>query len=97
MVRAEEIIFWILILVIIGIAIWLAFGSPGFETSLISIVIFVAISEILLWKFLFSYDKKTSLGFEKVKLEFKSMNNKLENIGNNINEIRDSLMRKKRK
>jgi len=106
MMRVGNIVFWLLILSIIGIALWLAFGSPVFETSLIFIVIFVAVSEILLWKFLFfidnknhkrfsNLDKKTSLGFERVMSDFRLVNNKLGNIENNIKEIRDNLLGKK--
>lgn len=81
MVRIEDILFWILILAVIGLAIWLAFGSPNFENSLLAIIIFVASSEILLWRFLFSLDKKTALGFEKVR-------NKLDNIEDKLNKQR---------
>jgi len=103
MARAEDIVFWILILTIIGVVIWLAFGSPEFKSSLLMIVIFVASSEILLWRTLFtfdkknamrllSFDKKTSLGFEKVRSDFKLVNNKLENMEKNINEIKDNII-----
>lgn len=103
MIKFEHILFWVLILVIIGIAVWLAFGSPEFENSLITIGIFVATSEILLWKFLFSMDnknidrfskldKKTAIGFEKVKSDFKLVNNRLGNIEKNINEIKDNII-----
>ena len=103
MARIEDILFWILILVVIGIAIWLAFGSPDFENGLIAIVIFVASSEILLWKTLFTFDKKsvarlssidkrTSIGFERVKLDFERVNDKLQSIKNDINEIKSNII-----
>ena len=97
MVRAEDIVFWILILTIIGVVIWLAFGSPDFEKSLLMIMIFVASSEILLWKFLFKMDKKTSVGFEKVRSDFKITNNKLENIEDNMKNINNNLIKINRK
>jgi len=99
MKKIESIIFWILILTIIGISVWLAFGSPVFETSLIAVMIFVACSEILLWKFLFSFDKRTAVGFEKVRSDLKVMDNKFENrlrnIENNLGEIKDKLIKRK--
>jgi len=103
MVKIEQILFWILILVIVGLLIWLAFGSPEFESSLIAIGIFVASSEVLLWRALFAFDKrsavrlssidkKTSIGFERVKLDFERVNDKLRGIGKDINEIKTSLV-----
>ena len=93
---------------ILGIAIWLAFGSPEFETSAITIIIFVAGSEILLWRTLFSMDKRnaiklssidkrTAIGFEKVRSEFKEVNSRLSNIEKNINEIKDNLLNKRKR
>ena len=104
MVRVEDIVFWILITSIIGISIWLAFGSPLFESSLIAIMIFVATSEILLWKTLFSFDiknadrihtieNKTSLGFEKVRSDIRDVNTKLSNIEKDISEIKNTIIK----
>ncbi len=100
--KIEHIIFWILILSIIGISVWLAFCSPSFETSLLTVAIFFAGSEILLWKFLFFYDKKTAVGFEKVRGDLKVMGNKFESIENRlggieggIGEIRDKLIKRR--
>lgn len=90
MVKAEDIVFWILILTVIAVAIWLAFGSPDFENSLLMLIIFVAGSEILLWRALFSVDKRSVISFEKIK-------NKLENIEKDINEIKSSLITIKKK
>lgn len=103
MVKAESVAFWVLILSVIGILIWLAFGSPEFERSLIAIGIFVASSEIFLWKALFGFDnknferfskldKKTSVGFERVRSDFKLVNDRLGNIEKSVVEIRDSLL-----
>lgn len=85
MVKAEDIVFWILILTVIAVAIWLAFSSPDFENSLLMLIIFVASSEILLWRALFSVDKRTSIGFEKV-------NSDIGEIKNNVSWIKDKLM-----
>ena len=87
-IKPLDIIFWILILAAVGMAIWLVIGSPTLETGLLIIVIFIASSEILLWKTLFNIDKKTAIGFERVKnnfnIKFNELNTKLENIENLI-------------
>lgn len=98
--RLESIVFWILTIFAIGVAIWLAFGSPDFNNSMIMIVIFVASSGILLWRTLFVFDnknslklseidKKTSLGFERVKSDFKDVNNKLGNLNKEVREVKN--------
>lgn len=99
MVRAEDIVFWILILTIIGISLWLAFGSPEFESSLIAVGLFVAGSEILLWRAFFNIDKKTSIGFErvkfgfeKVKLGFERVDNGLKNIENDVRDVKSNII-----
>lgn len=91
---AENILFWFLILSVIGVVLWLAFGSPEFNTSILMAVIFVAGSEILLWKTLFGFDKRTAVGFEKVRGGFKLMNNKLINIERDVSEIKSILKKK---
>jgi len=94
-IRLEDIIFWLLIIGIIAVALWLLHGSPPETNALITIAIFVATSELLLWKALFSIDKKTAIGFEKMKNDLKNfrsdIGNKLSNINNNLNEIKISI------
>jgi len=85
MAKIEHILFWILILAVIGIAIWMLFGSPTLEAGLISIGLFVAGSEILLWKSLFGIDKKSAVSFEKV-------NSNIKEIKNDIREIKDNII-----
>lgn len=94
--RIEDIIFWILVLTVIAVAIWLAFGSPDFQSSLLMIIIFVAGSEILLWRALFSLDRKTAVGFERVKSDLDKVDNKLGNIESLIKRIETRLIGRKR-
>ncbi len=98
-IKIEDIMFWILITAIIAVAIWLLIGSPPLENGLLMIVIFVAGSEILLWKALFKIDNKTSTGFIKIRNELanlgKNFNNKLDSLDNKLNSI-DSLIRKRK-
>ena len=92
-IKIRDIIFWILILAAIGIAIWLVIGSPTIETGLLMIVIFIAASEIVIWKTLFKIDKKTCIGFIKIKNE---MHNKFVEVNNNLNEIKLLIKEKKK-
>jgi len=94
----DSIVFWILMVVIIGVSIWLAFGSPDFQNSLLMVVLFFAGSEILLWRNLFVRDKKVAVGFERVKLDFEKvrsdfrvMDGRLAGIEKSVGEIRDIL------
>ena len=87
MIKLRDILFWILILAAVGVAVWLVLGSPTIETGLLMIVIFIAGSEILLWKALFKVDKRTAVGFEKVRgdinkrhLELKSDLKEIKNL-----------------
>jgi membrane protein implicated in regulation of membrane protease activity len=79
-IKIRDILFWILILAAVGVAFWLLLGSPTTEQGLLMITIFIASSEILLWKYLFSIDKKTAIGLEKVKHRFDKIDNELKEI-----------------
>ena len=92
MVKIEDIIFWILIALIVGVAIWKLIGSPTDTATLISIALFVAGSEILLWKAFFAMDKKVSIGFMKMKND---LDNKLNKIENKLENIENLIKRKK--
>lgn len=91
MLKAEDITFWILILAVISMVIWLAFGSLSFENGFLVIAILIAGSEILLWRALFTIDKRTAVGFERVKLDFERVNNKLGNMENKLANIEDNI------
>jgi len=84
--RLEYILFWILILAAIGVAVWLLVGSPTIEQGLLMIITFMAGSEIMIWKAIFKNDKRTAIGFEKVKSRF-------DNIDYQLNEIK-SIVKK---
>jgi len=85
--KIEDIMFWILIALIIGLAIWKLIGSPTDTASLISLALFVAGSEIIIWKSIFKIDKNTAIGFAKIKGE-------LDNINYKLNKINDKLDKK---
>ncbi len=83
--KLEDIVFWILISAIIAVALWLLSGSPPEANAIIAVALFVAASEILIWKNLFKIDKKTAIGFEKIK---NNIDNKFSEIHNELNEIK---------
>lgn len=76
-IKIEDIILWILVLAIVAIALWLLHGSPPEENALITVALFIAASELLIWKKLFEIDKNTAIGFTKVKEKLNSIENKL--------------------
>jgi membrane protein implicated in regulation of membrane protease activity len=90
-IKIEDIVFWLIIIAMIVIAIWKMFGSPTDASTLVAIIIFTAMSEILLWKAIFSMDKRTAIGFNNIK-------NSIINIEKDINSINtklDTLIKRK--
>jgi len=105
----EDIAFWILISLVVGIAIWKLIGSPTDTAALISISLFIGGSELVLWKHLFAMDKRVSIGFFKMKNDFnnlnkdfnyrfdnieKDFNNRLSSIDNKLNDIKNIIKKK---
>lgn len=83
-IKIEDIIFWLLIISIIAIVFWLLSGSPPEIDALITITLTIALSEVLLWKVIFSMDKKTSIGFLRVKHQFDKIEKEVGKIKTNI-------------
>jgi hypothetical protein len=98
-IKPEDIMFWILIALIIGLAIWKLFGSPTDTASLIALSLFIAGSEMLIWKAIFKIDKKTSIGFIKLKndmdKQFTQVTYSFEKINTQLNSIENKLNKKK--
>ena len=90
-IKLENIIFWIIILIIIVVIIWILSGSPPLENSLPSLIIFVITSEILLWKALFSSDKKVEVGFMKVKNDLEIIKIKIDSKFNELGNKLDNF------
>lgn len=78
--KAEDIVFFIVIGLMVFTALWLLSGSPTFIGALIALFVFAATSDIALWKKLHQIDKSTAVGFVKVKNELEKINDKLINI-----------------
>ncbi len=98
-IKIEHIVFWIIIVMIITIIIWKLFGSPTDLATYISLLTLVAASEIIMWKSIYSLDKKTSIGFIKAKYDINNlkteMNNKLNEINKKLINIESLIKRKK--
>ena len=104
-IKIEDIIFWILIAIIVAVVIWILSGSPPLENSFPSLIVFILTSEILLWKALFNMDKKTTIGFIRVKNDISnvraeilslkdSMNNRFNDVNKSLENIK-SLIKKR--
>jgi len=82
-IKLEDIVFWILIAGIIAVALWLFHDSPPETSALIAIAIFIATSELLIWKKIFTMDKNTAVSFIRLKND---MNKDFTQIKNLIKE-----------
>ncbi len=79
-IRFEDVIIWILIVGIIGIALWMLHGSPSDAGAIVGIGLFVAASELVLWKNMFKVEKDVSISFVKAKSEFSGIKKDLKEI-----------------
>ena len=86
--KIEDIVFWVIISLIIATALWLLSGSPPEANALVSIALFVAASEILIWRKLFDIDKKNAVGFEKVRTEIQILK---KDLNYQLNEIKNLI------
>lgn len=91
-IKIEDIVFWILIIVIVTIIIWILSGSPPLENSLPSLIAFLLASELLIWKAHFNMDKKTAVGFMKIRND---LNNKFNEINHRLKNIESLIKGKK--
>src|SRR3989344_5758361 len=84
----EHVLFWILILAIIATVIWLAFGSPEFEKSLLMIMIFVAGFERVRPDF-----KQVNSRLDVMGNGISGIKSKLINIKNDVSNIKNSILK----
>jgi hypothetical protein len=87
----EDVVFFIIIFLIIGIALWLLHGSPTEVGAIIGVATFTAASELMIWRYVFKLDKNTALGFMRAKYDIEKMNlqmnNRFDIIESKLNEI----------
>ncbi len=82
-IKIEDIIFWIFIAITVGTALWLLHGSPPESSAIITVAITFAGSELLLWRKIFSIEKRTTIGFIKINHE---MNNNFMKMKNEMDK-----------
>lgn len=90
-IKIEDIVFWIVILIAIGIIIWKLFSSPTDIATLISIASLLFISELTLWKAIFNTEKKAEIGFIKVKRDLSILKTDINHIKENLASINNKL------
>ena len=93
-ITIEDIVFWIIILFVIGVMIWMLFGSPTIESALITIGGGLISSEILLWKKFYYLDKRVALSFMRMKNNIEKIEIKMNNRFDKTNENMDSGFKK---
>ena len=91
-ITIEDIVISITIVIIVGIAIWKLIGSPSDVASLISITLFIATLGLGLWKKIYLVEKKTEVGFMKVKGELNLIKNNLNYIRKDLDSINNKLL-----
>jgi len=86
--KIEDILFWVLIVVIIAMVLWMFRGSQPLENILITFIIFIISSELLIWKKIFAIDKNTAINFAKfdknVAVSFAKLREELKEIKNSL-------------
>jgi len=94
-IRIDDIAFWVLIALIIFVVLWKLVGSLTDTATLISVALFIIGSELLLWRALFSFDKKVSCGFMKIKYDIgnlkKDTEHKIDNLNNKLGNRFDNI------
>ncbi len=90
-IKIEDLVFWLLIIVVISILVWKLFGSPTDTATLITTVLFLISIILTLWKRIYYTERKTEVGFMKVKGDLKLIKNDIGYIKRDINNINDKL------
>lgn len=94
-IRIEDIAFWILMALIVGVAIWKIVGSPTDTAALISVALFISGSEILIWKAIFGIEKRTAVGFIRIKNELSNNCRDISEIKADIKEVKNIMLKKR--
>lgn len=79
-IKAGDMIFWFVIIIITAIVIWKMFSLSIDNSTLMIILILIVMSEILLWKAVFNMDKNTAVGFIHIRNDISNINNKLDTL-----------------
>src|SRR3989344_2840724 len=97
-IKFDDILFFIIIGLIVFVALWLLYGSPTLDSAVVSVGVFTATSELMLWRKYFDMDKKTAVSFIKMKNDVenlnkgqKEMSKKLDNVDKKLNHMDKKL------
>ena len=102
-VKIENIVFWILIIIIIAIIIWKLFGSPTDLATYLSIFSIMTALIISIWKGIYNLeiklnnkitrlDRKTSMSFMRLKND---LDNNFTKVSDRLGTIENLIKRKK--
>ncbi len=89
--KIEDIIFWIAIIAIIGIIMWKLFGSPTDMATSVSVASLLVMSELALWRELYSIEGKVAVGFVKVRGDINLIRDDIKHHIKYINQRFDNL------
>ena len=74
-----------------GFEFWLFKGSPTTESAIISVAVFVATSEILLWRKMFEVEKNTAVSFVRMKGDITNIKNEVAHVRNDTQTIKNDM------
>ncbi|MEK6872235.1 MAG: hypothetical protein AABX16_05000 [Nanoarchaeota archaeon] len=79
-IRIEDILFLMIILATTAIIIRKLFGCLSYFATLITLETFLITSKVIIWIYVFTIDKNTSMEFMKVKNSFLTVKHEMEKI-----------------
>lgn len=79
-IKFDDVVFWLIMAAVVAIAIWKLFGSPTDTATLITIIIFFATSELIIWKKIFAMEKNTAVSFVRMKSDIANKHIELKNL-----------------
>lgn len=88
-----DIVFFISIGLVLFVVLWLLKGSPSLVSALVSVAIFFATSEFMLWRKYFEMDKNMTVSFSKMRNDIGNINSRLDSIDNRLGSIEGTLER----
>jgi|SRR3989344_9596943 len=90
-IKIEDIIFWIVIIAVIGLLVWKLFGSPTDLATITTVASLLAMGELSLLKRIYNLEKRVAVGFTKVKSEINLIRNDIKHHSSYMDERFDNL------
>jgi len=98
-IKIEDVIFWVAVSATIGVILWKLHGSPTDMATIIGIGTFILISEVAVWKKIFSVENNFNTKLLKmdknISLSFMKLKNDMDNGFNNLENKLDKLIKRK--